>query len=234
MILVTSMLSWWLGPNLMHLALMNDQRDDPFTVLSFSRGLQPQVYDARYFTPLAGLVTSEGGVLVDDYRLSHQLDGQRQHTWQYLGRLQLQRARDIAQVTTASPYRLLTDLPELQQRLVGSFTPAVESWQPVVAIWLLQEFEDTESQSADPMAPLLEELGNGSGRLVWDAALTPIEEDVPWQRMLAVDFASEQEALDWLRHPDVRTARGLANARLQNLALGLFTRVPRTSGTGAR
>jgi len=230
-ILLTAGISWWLGPNLLHLALMNDQRDEPFTVLSFARGLSPQIYEARYLTPLAGLTTSEGGVLVDGYRLRHQLDGQRAHTWQYLARLQLQQARDVAQITTASPYRLLTDLQNLQQRLVGSFTPATQAWQPVLAVWLLQNFEEGPVQPGDPMAPLLEALAAADGRLVWDAALTPIEADVPWQRMLVVDFASEQQALDWLRGPDVRTARSLVNARVQNLALALFTRA---SGTGAR
>ena len=66
--LIVAGVVWWLGPNLLHLALLNSQRTEPFTVLSFVRGLQDDVYAARYQHPFAALVASEGGVLLDDYR----------------------------------------------------------------------------------------------------------------------------------------------------------------------
>ena len=218
-------IAWWLGPNLVHLALFHPQRAEPFTLLSFARGLQPDVYAARYRGPLTGLAESEGGVLVDDYRLSHQLEGERQHGWQYLMRLHMGEGRKVVQVTTSSPYRMLVqDLPGLEFQLAGSFAAAQENWRPVLALWLLQPHETDLDQAADPLAPVLEQLPLGPGRVVWDAELVAIEPDLPWQRLVAVDFPDEKAALAWLRNPDVSTARSLSNARVRNLTLAVFTR----------
>ncbi len=218
-------IAWWMGPNLLHLALLNAQRDEPFTVLSFARGPEPQVYNSRFRTPLAALVASEGGALVDDYRLRHQLTGERRHTWQFLTRLQMQQARDVVQVVTGSPYRLMQQqVPGLQQHLLGSFQPAAANWRRVVVIWLLGHSDSLTDGAEDPMTPIFEQLSAGSGRLVWDASLTAIAEDAPWQRVVVVDFAREIEALAWLRSMDVNTARAVTNARVRGLALGVFER----------
>ena len=60
--------------------------------------------------------------------------------------------------------------------------------------------------------------------MIWDARLAAISEDVPWQRMGVVDFASEAQALAWLRRSEVATARAITNARVKNLALSVFVR----------
>ncbi len=228
--MLSSVIAWWLGPNLLHLTLLNDQRNQPFAVLSVARGLPQDVYAARYLTPLAGLATSEGALLMDGYQLSHQVAGRRDQTWQYLARLQFQQARDVAQVTTASPYRVLANLLSLQQQLFGSFTPIEQPWRAVVVVWLVQNFAATKAQPGDPLAPVLTLLPQGSGRLVWDAQLTPIAQNVHWQRMVVLDFPNEVEALTWLRHAEVRTARAITNARVQDLSLALFSRANETNG----
>ena len=224
-IVIVGGIAWWLGPNLLHLALLNTQREEPFTVLSLARGAEPQVYSSRFRMPLAALVASEGGVLVDDYRLRHQFTGERRHTWDYFTRLQMQQARDIVQVATGSPYRLMQQqVPGLQQRLLGSFETAEPNWRQVALIWFLRNFETATTGPDDPMAPVFEQLPSGSGRLVWDAPITAIDEDASWHRLVVVDFEREAEALAWVRSVDVAAARALTNARVRKLALGIFVR----------
>jgi hypothetical protein len=219
---VVLLLVWWIGPGMVNLALFDAQRNQPYTHLEFARGVEDEVFRARYEVPLAGLVASEQGVLVDSFELVHLLHGRTEDEWQSLSRLHMNQAKDLVQVMTSSPYRLMQQVDaDLEVRALGSFAPPVDNWRPVLVVMLGQT---PATALLDPLAPMTSLLALGSGRLAWDASLTAFHSDARWDRMVVLDFADTQQALAWLRHADVSTARALSNARCNNLTVAVYQR----------
>ena len=93
----------WVGPQLVGLAVFDDQRDQPYMILDFARGGSSEIMRTRYEEPLTGLVASEGGVFAGRYTMSHLLEGTRADEWSRLNRFHMAQAQDIAKVMTSSP-----------------------------------------------------------------------------------------------------------------------------------
>lgn len=213
---------WWVGPNLVNLALFDAQRDEPYAIVDFVRSDSEDVYQARYVQPLAGLLASEGGELLGAYRLAHLLEGSVEDEWAFLNRLQVPQAQDLVQVMTSSPYRLMRDnIPELDSVQLGSYQIPVPKWRQVLVIWLVERREDA---LVDPLTSITAELSVGDGRVVWEAPVSALTDSMTWNHILVVDFAAESEAFEWLRDMDMETARALANAQAKRLALAVYAR----------
>jgi hypothetical protein len=215
---------WWVGPNLVNLAVFDSSRDKPYVLVDFVRSQSEDVYQARYLQPLAGLLASEGGELLGAYRLAHLVEGSVEDEWAYLNRLQVPRAQDLAQVMTSSPYRLMRDdIPGLHSVQLGSYELPVSNWRPALVVWLVERRTDS---LIDPLTSITAALGSSDGRIVWDAPVSALADGMSWNRILVVDFAAQSSAFAWLRHIDMETSRALANARVKRLALAVYVREP--------
>lgn len=224
----------WVGPTLVNLALFDNQRHQPYTLLSFTRGQPAEIYEVRYKQPMAGLIASEGGELLAGYRLSALLEGTHFDEWPYLNQLHVAHAQDLVQVMTSAPYRLLHgSFSGLQSAQLGSYDLPQTDWRRVVVIWLLEtdqsssgEVTNSKGIVGDPLDVVSAELSRGEGRIVWNASVTPLIGGMSWDRIYVVDFASEASAYAWLGYIEVGAARSLANARVRNLALAVYVRDP--------
>ena len=212
----------WVGPELVNLALFDSQRHQPYALLSFTRGQSAEVYKVRYQQPLAGLIASESGELLAGYRLSALLEGATADEWDYLNQLQVGHARDLVQVMTSAPYRLIHNpTPAFQDMQIGSYKLPQNDWQSAVAVWLV---ETRGGSALDPLEAVVAQLKLGNGRVVWNTAVTPLEGEGTWDRIFVVDFATEVLAYAWLGDIEVETARSLANAEVRRLALAVYVR----------
>jgi len=220
---LAGIVTWWVGPNLVNLAVVDAQRDQPFTLFDFVRGPPAEVFAARYQRPMVGLMASEGGALVDDYRLEHLITGKRRDDWPYLTRLHMPRAADLVRVLTSSPYHVMVDLaPEFATLQVGSYAVPHPDWRPALVVWLVRNAQ--RNAGTDPLDPVLDILSRGDGRLVWDTRVTIMSNDEHWQRIAVLDFPSVSAAMGWLRHSEVKTARAIANSRSSDLSLAVYRR----------
>ena len=225
MLLVVGLLiggaTYWMGPRLTHLAFVDSQRGEPFTVLDFVRVAPEQALTARYQHPLAGLFASEGGRLLADYRQVHVVEGRRSDEWQRLNVLHMVRAQDLAQIMTSEPYRLIQrGADKVESMKLGSYDTADGDWRSGLVVWAI----DAEDNAPDPFTGLREQIAESPGRLVWDTTTRPFEGDARWSRVLAVDFANVDAALAWLRTKAMETERALVNARVHNLSLAVYER----------
>ncbi len=232
-VVLLSALAWWVGPALINLAVLDDRRDLPYTHLDFVRIDNAEVYQARYRMPLAGLVASEEGVVAQDYQLVHLMYGKSRDAWSRFALVQMNQAKDWVQVVTAGPYRLMLEALNKgvaedahQSRTVdtlhlGSFDVPNRVWRESLVLFMLQASDETQT---DPLAPMLNEISTGDGRLVWDTPVLVTGSGAEWQRVVVVDFANPDSALAWLRQPQMLTAHALSNARSTSLAIAVFQR----------
>ena len=212
----------WVGPQLVGLAVFDDQRDQPYMILDFARGGSSEIMRTRYEEPLTGLVASEGGVFAGRYTMSHLLEGTRADEWSRLNRFHMAQAQDIAKVMTSSPYRLLREqISGFEHMQIGDYVDTPPRWGTVLAVWLVENHEDTLE---DPLAGISALLPLGSGRVVWDAAIDVLSQSDDWQRIFVVEFTDELQATKWLRHMDMVTARGIANAQARRMSLALYVK----------
>lgn len=224
-VLLGILLNGWLSTNLLHLTLLNKQRNEPFTVLSLARGVESDIYTSRVILPLTDLLASEGGHLIDRYEMQQLFDGPRSSGWRYLSRLHMQQARDIAKVMTATPYRSFPEImPKLERRMLGGFREPEPVWRETLVLWLLQVDDPSRvDPSLDELVALLSEY---DGRLVWDATPIVLAGRERWDRAFVVDFERAVEARAWLRDPDVATLRAIVNARVQRMTVSLYQAKP--------
>ena len=214
--------TFWMGPRLAHLAFIDARRGEPFTVLDFVRVSPEQALEARYQYPLAGLFASEGGRVLADYRQVHVVEGRRRDEWQRLNVLHMSRAQDLAQIMTSAPYRLLQrGADSVESMKLGSYDTASSDWRPGLVLWAAEVDADTR----DPFTSLRARVVDGPGRVVWDTQTQPFEGQARWSRVLAVDFASVDEALAWLRVKTMETERAVVNAGVRDLSLSVYERV---------
>ena len=212
----------WVGPQLINLAFFDAQRDQPYYLIDFVRGQPQEVYTARYQQPLAGLLASESGELLAGYHLSHLVEGELADEWAYVNRLRMEHARDLVQVMTSSPYRLMREHTQgLENAQLGSYVEAQAQWRDVLVVWLVQSRAGAPEH---PLASVQAELEQGNGRVVWDAPASALNGGMSWNHVFVVDFASAPQAFTWLRQIEVQTARALANARADRLALAVYLR----------
>lgn len=213
--------NYWVGPKLVDLAIFDPARDQPYLLLDFARGPDPDVYTARYQAPLSGLVASEGGVFLGGYQLSHLMTGRGEDVWPYLNHFHMARAQDVVQVMTASPFRLLQQhIPLVESTQLGGYLDAPPRWGEAVVVWLVERHR----QGGDPLQPIREVLALGPGTIAWDADIDNLSGAAGWQYLMVVEFASEQAAMSWLRHTEVATARSLVNGNSRQLAVAVYAR----------
>ncbi len=221
---VLSIAAWWIGPQLVHIALLDDQRDQPYLLLDFAKTTDDRGDDyliSHYQEPLTGLIASEGGVAVGSYTLVQLLEGTRADEWSHLNNFHLSRAQDIAQVMTSSPYRLIATNGSVSNVSLGHFSAQPVRWRAGLIIWLVRS---SDHVSVDNLAPVLATLAGTTGQVVWDKAAHIYHPEQDWDRLLVVDFPSAQDALAWMRDPEVSTARVIASAKARRSMVAVYGR----------
>ena len=224
---VLSIAGWWIGPQLVNIALFDDQRDQPYLLLDFAKtsGVQDEDYLlTHYQQPLTGLITSEGGVTVGSYTLVQLLEGTRADEWSHLNNFHLSRAQDIAQVMTSSPYRLIANSGQVDNVTLGHFSAQPVRWRAGLVIWLVR---NSENVAVDNLAPVLATLGGTHGQVVWDKAVHIYHREQDWDRLVVLDFPSAQDALSWMRDPEVATARVIAGAKTRRSMVAVYGQADR-------
>ncbi len=209
----------WVGPELVALAYFDSQRDEPMLVIDLSgrsastRG--PEGVGAPL--ELAALLEQENAQIIGIHERAHTLEGRPRDEFAYLLGGQMRQGSDIVRVMTTSEFRALT--PELT---VASFGPGLDDarqWRSTLVLLLV-----AERASVNALVGLFEELEGSSGNLVWDEPSRVLIGGEPWNRLALIDFASEGQALDWLRQPEVADARAIANSRAQELLISVYSR----------
>ena len=216
--------AWWIGPQLVQIALFDDQRDQPYLLLDFARAAGSPGDDylpSHYQQPLTGLIASEGGVLVGAYSLVQLLEGTRADEWNRLNNFHLSRAQDIAQVMTSSPYRLITTNTSVKSVSLGHFAADPVRWRPGLVIWLVKT---AATSNIDNLAPVLATLAGTRGQVVWDKVPHIYHREQDWDRLVVLDFPSAEEALSWIRQPEVATARVIAGAKARHSMVAVYSR----------
>ena len=222
--LVLGGLSLWLGENVLKLAFVHEQRNQPLVIVGLVDERVPADDQAGYLNVLADLVDSEGGEFLDDFQRVHALDGAPGSGWQRLVLLQLAHASDIARITTADPLQRMLTQAKGRLQLVGSFELPRRGWLPVLAVFLVRDRAMAPELRGDPLQPILDSIALSEGRLEWYAPLLGISRDAAWQRLLVVGFASEAAALAWVRDPRLQTARAVVRSAVHTGNLAIFTR----------
>lgn len=222
--------AWWIGPQVVHIALFDTQRSEPYLIMDFAQPAQDNaaaVLDSRYQQPLSGLIASEGGVKLGGYSLVQLLEGTRADEWSHLNNFHLSRAQDLAQIMTSSPYRLVTRSDQIKSFTLGQYFAKPIRWRAGLVVWLVQA---SSEQNADPLAPVIATLETAQGRLVWDKIPHIYHQDNHWDRLLVMDFPSAELALAWIRQPDVATARVIASAKARRSMVAVYASVDDNSG----
>jgi len=213
--------AWWMGPKLAHMAFIDGQRGEPYGFIDLARYPAQDRFVARYDAPVVELLGSEGGQFDAPYELAHLVQGRVADEWQRMTRWRMERASDLVQALTSAPYRLAHDqTPELQTLKLGSYELGEPQWRDVVVVWLAA----VRSEGGYPFVGVLEELSQSEGRVVWRAPVASVTQDTRWQEILVIDFASEKEALGWLRSESMRMQRDVTNADLADLMIAIYTR----------
>lgn len=221
---VLSIAAWWIGPQLVHIALLDDQRDQPYLLLDFAKTTDDRGDDylfSHYQEPLTGLIASEGGVAVGSYTLVQLLEGTRADEWTHLNNFHLSRAQDIAQVMTSSPYRLIATSGQVSSVSFGHFAAQPVRWRAGLIIWLVRR---SDNVATDNLAPVLATLAGTAGQVVWDKAVHIYHREQDWDRLVVLDFPSAQDALAWIRDPEVATARVIASAKARRSLVAVYGR----------
>ena len=215
---------WWMGPKLTRLAFFDGKSDEPYVVVEFARVAKEdeERYQSRYLGPMTDLVVSEAGVSEPLYTVTHVMEGRRADEWTHLRRLLFPAAADLVQVMTGAPFRLIKQSLAAESVMqLGSYSVESSRWRDVIVVWLI-----AGAQSSDFMQPLLVAAAQGGGRVVWDAPVELFEpgQRQPWDRIVVVDFDATQQALAWLRAPQIETERAISVARTDELSLLVYER----------
>lgn len=222
--------AWWIGPQVVHIALFDAQRSEPYLIMDFVRPAQDSaaaVLESHYQQPLSGLIASEGGVMLGAYRLVQLLEGTRADEWSHLNNFHLSRAQDLAQIMTSSPYRMITRGDQVTSFTVGHYFANPVRWRAGLVVWLVQA---SSEQDSDPLTPIIETLTPTQGRLVWDKTPHLYHQESAWDRLLVIDFPSAELALAWIRQADVATTRVIASAKARRSMVAVYTSVDDNPG----
>ena len=210
---------FWVGLPLLRLAFFEPERDQPLTVVNLVSAPGVENFDAAYQAPLRALLASEQGELVGDYRLRHLMDGARRDEWDVLNLLHIPVGSDMVQAMTSAEYRALRDIaPTLRMRMLGTFAVPGADWRDGLVLWLMNE----RQSAGQAFAAIAELAGSAGARIVLDTSIMALGEDMPFQRLVLMDFESPAAALNWLRTRQMVTERAVLNANLNDLAVAIY------------
>ena len=109
--------SWYLGPNLLHLAFFAEGRDEPYLTLDFRDDVVG--YDMLKTSSEEDWQATFSG----DWHLSSILEGRVEDEWAVLTLSTYAEAGDVVQFVTTNAYRELMDQnPDFDHHVLGSFT----------------------------------------------------------------------------------------------------------------
>ena len=212
--------AFWVGVPLVNLAFFDERRDQPLMVIELLKTSDTDLRQARYQTPMAELLASEGARLQVAYQMNHLMDGNVADEWRYLNLISVPRAADFVQVMTSESFKLLQEQRGISaSSRLGVFHAAGEQWRPALVVWLVKT---RQSDALDPFAETLPLWQTMQGRVVVNQPLLLLDNDSRFDRVLIVEFPSVQPALTLLRSPQMRTLRSVVNGAVDHMALALY------------
>ena len=203
---------WWLGVDLVDLALDDERRTSPYQLLHFA---DAEAGSGAYASELAELAREEEGQLVWRGGLTRLLDGRSEDEWQDLMIFSFSGGGGLVQLVTSPEFReLKQDRRSLLLGLSGPPLPLAET--SVLLIWL-HALPADDSQPPDLDAVIMN-LGQFGGSLMLQSALDQAAGESPWNRVAVIAFPSAEQASSWFRDAASETERTLAGKHLQRQA----------------
>lgn len=209
---------WWLGTDLVDLALDEDRRTAPYRLLHFA---DADAAAGDYAGTLTALVRSEEGDLVWRGGLDRLLDGRSEDEWQDLMVFDLPRGGGLVQLVTSPEFRELTD--GRRTLLLGTSAPALQLASTGILLVWLQSDPEADQQRRAAHAAVTTSIAPFGGTLVMQGELDQVSGDSPWNHVLVMAFEDAQQARNWFRDPASVTERTLATKHLQRQAWLLMT-----------
>ena len=203
--------AWYVGTNLVSLAIDDDRRNAPYYLLNFAAGESDVAYQSTYRAGLAELVVKDGGELLWQALTVQVFHGRVHDEWRNVQLFEFPRGGDFVEMLTGSDYRALVDAhPAASRMLLGtSVAPDALAGDQATVLSLLTV--DSEQDQADAMIrSLLGNLASFQGSLIWDTKVERLEDQWAWNRVLMLAFPTVRQAENWLRDPGTVTEHSLA------------------------
>lgn len=208
--------SWYLGPSLVSLAFDAERREAPYYVLSLIGRDTLGDEDAGFAPDLADLFIASGAELLWRGSTERVVKGRIQDEWLQGQLFAFPRGASFVELMTGGAYREFVSAHEGAARLLLGSATAPDAMVRR-RIWVLnliaQERLDLDATGSDPMASVMRDIADFGGTLLWDAAVTDLDDRWPWNRLVVLGFAQPLEAEVWLSDAGTRTELALSMER---------------------
>lgn len=204
---------WWLGVDLVDLALDDGRRTTPYQLLHFA---DADASGGEYASSLTNLVRAEEGDLVWRGGLDLLLDGRSEDEWQDLMVFGLPRGGGLVQLVTSPEFRELAE--GRRTLLLGTSAPALQLARTGTLLVWLQADPEPDGEPRQTIDAVTASIAAYGGTLVVQGELDQVAGDSPWNHVAVLAFADAQQARDWFRDPASVTERTLATKHLQRQA----------------
>lgn len=209
---------WWLGLDVVRLALDDDRRSAPYQLLHFADGGVP---GGQYAATLTGLVQLEEGGLQWRGGLERLLEGRTEDEWPDLMMFGLPRGADLVQLITSPEFRELES--DRRVLLLGMSSAPVDLNQTTTLLVWLQRRPDNAEGDGAMLAAVTRNLAAFSGSVLVQGPVDRITGSAVWSHAALLSFPDEAQAQAWFREPVSVTERTLATKHLERQAWLLMT-----------
>ena len=207
---------WWLGVDVVKLALDDERRSAPYQLLHFADADVPR---GGYAATLTGLVQLEEGGLQWRGGLERLLEGRTEDEWPDLMMFGLPQGADLVQMITSPEFRELEG--DRRVLLLGMSTAPVDlNRTTTLLVWLQARPDDVEGVGGDGamLSEVTRNLPAFSGSVLVEGPVDRITGPVVWSHVALLAFPDEAQAQAWFREPVSVTERTLATKHLDRQA----------------
>ena len=193
---------WWVGPEMVSLALDEERRTAPYYLLH----LLDDEHPADYFQEFGTLLRQEEAQLLWRGRVEALHAGRSRDELADVALLEFGAGADVVQMLTSSAYRTLTG--GASPILLGTpEAPGPMAQDEVLLLWLLEIVP--EEVGAGRLEQLAGSAGDFNGQLIWSAPVSVLDGDRSWNHVLLLAFPDAQAVQGWLEDPAAETERTL-------------------------
>jgi uncharacterized protein (DUF1330 family) len=203
---------WWLGTDVVELALDDERRDAPYQLLQL---VEPDQPGGRYAAEFTRLVQNEEGDLIWRGRLERLLEGRTEDEWADLMLFGLPKGSDLVQLITSPEYReLTTDRRLLLLGVPGA--PGDFSEAATLVLWL-QTRPELMTDDTD-LLRIMAGVDEFEGSVLLDSPIDQVAGTGSWNHLVVLRFPDSRRAQAWFRKPASETERTLAIKALDRQA----------------
>jgi uncharacterized protein (DUF1330 family) len=196
-----ALLSWWLGPTMISLALDEERRVTPYYVIHLLDAQDPR----GYFQEFGGLLREEEAQLLWRGSLQALHSGRTQDEIGDVAIIEFGEGSSVVRMLTSSEYRQLTATDE--PILLGSaLPPGPIAHDESLVLWLVEVVEGGDVAALESLAASATDF---QGQLIWSAAIDVLDGERAWNHALLLAFPNGSALSAWLTAPATATDRAL-------------------------